>query len=66
MAEFEKFLKTSPLVHKKAAPETFKQEIKEYLGLLNENEDHTAFIGKELNPAEELEDKTDLNQLVNM
>ena len=65
MEEFEKFIRTSKLVHKKSAPETFKQEIKEYLGLLGENEDHSHLIGKELFPAE-VEDKTDANQLANM
>lgn len=65
MQEFEQFLKTSNLVSKKTAPETFRQEIKEYLGLLADNEDHSALIGKELFPAE-IEDKTDINQLINM
>lgn len=33
-------------------PETFRQEIKEYIGFISPNEDNSQFIGKQFNPLE--------------
>jgi len=33
-------------------PESFRQEVKEYVGLLAPSEDHTKFIGQEFFPQE--------------
>lgn len=45
--EFEDFQKQFT----KKSPETFRQEIKEYIGLLDPNVDNTKFIGKQFNEA---------------
>lgn len=58
-------MQTSNLVAKKKVPETFRQEIKEYIGLLVGNEDNSSLVGKEL-LAQEQEDKMAENALKNM
>ena len=49
----------------KKVPEAFRQEIKEYLGLLVPTDDHSKFIGQEFNSAER-EDLMATNQFENM
>lgn len=44
MSEFETFEKNC----KTKIPEAFRQEIKEYIGLLAPNEDNSKYIGQEL------------------
>ena len=48
----------------KKVPEAFRQEVKEYLGLLAPSDDHSKFIGQVFNP--EPEDQMAYNQFDNM
>ena len=61
MKEFEDWVKQNNL----KIPEAFRQEIKEYIGLLGPTDDNTKFLNTELKPPEK-EDLMATNQLQNI
>ena len=61
ISEFETFEKSC----KTKIPEAFRQEIKEYVGLLAPDEDNSKFIGQELGEVDQ-EDLMATNQFQNM
>lgn len=62
VAEFQEF---ETLKKEMIIPEAFRQEIKEYIGLLAPTDDHTKYIGQEFN-SPEVEDLMATNQFKNM
>lgn len=62
MSEFDIYERKDP---KRQIPEAFRQEIKEYIGQMQPEDDHTNFIGQEFLQAE-MEDATYANALQNM
>ena len=59
--EFEEFQKQFT----KKCPETFRQELKEYIGLLDPEQDNSKYVGRQLTQVMD-EDQMATNQLKNM
>jgi hypothetical protein len=62
MSEFDIYERKDP---KRQIPEAFRQEIKEYIGQMQPEDDHTKYVGQEFLQAE-MEDATYANALQNM